>query len=56
VTAMTAHFREGDAAAAFRAGLDALEALLAGKGFRRGEGVAGNFLPDRPLEADEDDK
>ena len=56
VAAMTTRFREGDAAAAFGAGLDALEAVLAGKGFRRGEGVAGNILPDRPLEPDGDSR
>ena len=49
---MTASFRDGDAAAAFTAGLDALEALLAGKGFR-GEGGTRNVLSDRPLEPDE---
>jgi putative membrane protein len=52
VAAMTASFRDGDAAAAFTAGLDALEALLAGKGFR-GEGGTRNVLSDRPLEPDE---
>jgi putative membrane protein len=53
VRAMTARFREGDAAAAFGAGLDALEALLAEKGFH-GDGTARNVLPDRPLEPDGD--
>jgi len=53
VAAMTQRFRDGDAAAAFSAGLDALEALLAEKGFR-GEGSGRNVLPDRPLEADGD--
>ena len=54
VRAMTTRFREGDAGAAFGAGLDSLERLLAEKGFRRGEGATGNVLPDRPLEPDED--
>ena len=53
VAAMTPPFRDGDAAAAFTAGLDALEALLAEKGFR-GQGSARNVLPDRPVEPDED--
>ena len=54
VAAMTPPFREGgDTAAAFTAGLDALEALLAEKGFR-GEGGGRNILPDRPLEPDGD--
>ena len=56
VVAMTARFREGDAAAAFAAGLDALERLLVEKGFHRGEGAARNVLPDRPLEADGDSR
>lgn len=53
VAAMMLRFREGDAAAAFSAGLDALEALLAEKGFR-GEGGGRNVLPDRPLAPDGD--
>ena len=53
VAAMTPPFRNGDAAAAFTAGLGALEALVAEKGFRR-EGSGSNVLPDRPLEPDED--
>ena len=56
VAAMTVPFREGDAAAAFSAGLDALEALLAEKGFRCGEGGARNVLPDRPVEPGVDDR
>ena len=56
VVAMTGRFRDGDAAAAFSAGLDALERLLAEKGFRRGEGSTGNVLPDRPLEPDGDSR
>jgi uncharacterized membrane protein len=55
VAAMTARFREGDAAAAFGAGLDALETLLAAKGFR-GDGNARNVFPDRPLEPGEDSR
>ena len=55
VTAMTMPFREGNAAAAFSAGLDSLEVLLVEKGFRGGAAAA-NVLPDRPLEPDEDDK
>ena len=55
VTAMTTPFREGNAAAAFTAGLDSLEVLLVEKGFHGGA-AATNVLPDRPLEADEDDK
>ena len=53
VAAMTAPFRDGDAASAFATGLDALEALLAEKGFR-GQTDARNVLPDRPLEPEED--
>jgi len=53
VAAMTPPFSDGDANAAFTAGLDALEALLAEKGFR-GEGKGRNILPDRPLEPDGD--
>jgi putative membrane protein len=53
VAAMTPPFRDGDAAAAFTAGLDALEALLAEKGFR-GDRRGRNVLPDRPLEANGD--
>jgi putative membrane protein len=53
VAAMTLPFRERDAAAAFSAGLDALEALLVEKGFR-GEGRGRNVLPDRPLAPDGD--
>jgi putative membrane protein len=53
VAAMTHSFRDGDAAAAFAAGLDALEALLAEKEFR-GERSSRNVLPDPPLEADGD--
>ena len=55
VRAMMTHFRDGDAAAAFIAGLDALEGLLAEKGFHRGDG-APNVLPDRPLEFDGDER
>jgi putative membrane protein len=53
VRTMTMPFRDGNAAAAFTAGLDALEALLAAKGFH-GDRHARNVLPDRPLEPDED--
>lgn len=53
VAAMTRPFSDGDAAAAFTAGLDALEALLGEKGFRGG-GTGRNILPDRPLEPDGD--
>jgi putative membrane protein len=55
VAAMTAHFRSGNAAAAFAEGLDTLEALLAEKGFR-GDGTARNVLPDRPIELGGDDR
>jgi putative membrane protein len=55
VRAMTAPFRNGNAAAAFTAGLDALEALLAAKGFH-GDGRARDILPDRPLEPDEESR
>jgi putative membrane protein len=55
VAAMTPPFRNGDAAAAFTAGLDALEALLGEKGFH-GDATARNILPDRPAESDEDDR
>lgn len=53
VAAMTAPFGDGDATAAFTAGLEALEALLAQKGFH-GEGKSRNILPDRPIEPDGD--
>ena len=53
VRAMATPFREGDAGAAFSAGLDALAGLLAEKGFHGGDG-ARNVLPDRPLEPDVD--
>lgn len=53
VAAMTAPFSDGDATAAFTAGLDALEALLAEKGFCR-DAAARNILPDRPVEPDRD--
>jgi putative membrane protein len=49
VDAMTPPFRTGQEALAFAAGLDALEALLAEKGFRS-DGTTRNVLPDRPLE------
>lgn len=55
VDAMTAPFHDGDARGAFVAGLDELEALLVGKGFR-GDGAARNALPDRPLEPKEEDE
>lgn len=55
VDAMTRAFRKGDAGAAFRAGLDALEALLVAKGFRS-DGTGPNVLPDRPLEAGGDER
>ena len=53
VAAMTSPFSNGDAADAFTAGLASLEALLGAKGFR-GDGVARNILPDRPIEPDGD--
>ena len=53
VAAMTRRFGDGDPTAAFTAGLDALEALLAEKGFR-GEGKGRNILPDRLIEPDGD--
>ncbi len=52
---MTPPFSDGDATAAFAAGLDALEALLAEKGFR-GDATARNVLTDRPVEPDGDDR
>jgi uncharacterized membrane protein len=52
VDAMTPPFRAGREALAFAAGLDALEALLAEKGFRS-DGTTRNVLPDRPLEPGE---
>jgi putative membrane protein len=55
VAAMTPPFSNGDAAAAFTAGLASLEALLGAKGFR-GDGTARNILPDRPIEPDGDER
>jgi putative membrane protein len=46
--AMVAHLRAGRSAEGLIAGLDALERLLAGKGFAPAPGNA-NELPDRPL-------
>jgi putative membrane protein len=50
VEAMRPALAAGRAGAAFLAGLDALEALLARRGFAPGAG-AGPGLPDRPVEA-----
>jgi len=55
VDVMTPPFRQGDLRGAFTAGLDALELLLLGKGFRRGN-ATGDILPDRLLTPGSDDE
>ncbi len=55
VDVMTPPFRQGDLRGAFTAGLDALELLLLGKGFRRGD-ATGDILPDRLLTPGSDDE
>lgn len=54
VDAMTRRLRSGGVREAFEAGLADLESLLLATGFR-GDGTAGNVLPNRPFQtADED--
>jgi putative membrane protein len=53
VDTMTVSLRGGGAREAFETGLAQLESLLLATGFR-GDGVARNVLPDRPLEAADD--